>query len=181
MIYPHPHSGNTSERKELQLQNGGGGKKKTEEKSLVEYAVRHVKHPTVDTLHVAISVTRGGKHPQALPTNLRLALRTSHAAAAPVLLDPDVARWALFNVLAALGPTFQQLVLGLHIPMYLPLLTGEPVVVFLTRQANSHEARSALEDSSRIRFAGVHFGTPRSGAEPKLLRMAADMVEEGDF
>jgi hypothetical protein len=126
--------------------------------------LRRWKYPTVNTIHVAIDGIRS-EHSHTPPTNMRVALRASHMVATPVLLDHDFAPWALLDVAVTLSPTIQHLPLGLRIPLYLPLLTAEPVVVFPTGHANRHETRSALENPApRIGFEGVDFGAVGSGA-----------------
>jgi len=108
--------------------------------------------------------------------------RASHVVAASVLLDQDFALWTLLDVLVTLSPTLQQPILGLRIPVYLPLLTAEPVVILPTGHANRHKAGSAPENTTPgIRFEGVDFGAVRGGAVPKLVGMASEVVEEGDF
>ena len=122
------------------------------------------------------------EHPHTPPTNVRLALRASHMVATSVLFDHDFAFGALLDVRVTLGPTVQQLPLCLRVPLYLPLLAAEPVVVFPTGHANGHETGSALENPvPGIGFDGVDFGAVRSGAVPELLGVAIQVVEEGDF
>ena len=135
----------------------------------------------MNELHVVINLARG-EHPHAPPTNVYLTLRASHMIAASVLLDQEVALWALLDVLVPLSPTLQQPLLSLRVPMYLPFLTTEPIVILPTGHANRHETRPALEDpTSRIRFEGVDFGTIGSGAVPELLWVASKVVAEGDL
>jgi len=113
---------------------------------------------------------------------MRIALWASHMIAASVLLDQDAALWALLDVPVTLSPTLQQPLSGLRVPMYVPLLAAEPVVVLPTGDANRHKARSAPENSvSGIRFEGVDFGTVGGGAVLELPGMAVEVVEEGDF
>jgi len=102
----------------------------------------------MNELHVVINlIDREYSHTP--PTNMRLALGTSHMVAPSVLLDQYLALRALLDVLIPLGPTLQQS--RLRILMYLPLLAAEPVMVLPTGHTNGHEARSAPENPvSRI-------------------------------
>ena len=113
---------------------------------------------------------------------MRLALRASHMVTASVLLDHDLALRALLDVPVIARPILQQPLLGILIPMHLPLLTAEPVVVLSTGYTNGREARSAPENTiSKISLEGVDFWTVRGGAVPELLRVAIEVVQEGDF
>jgi len=136
---------------------------------------------TVNEFHVVIdSIRREDAH--TLPTNMHRALRTSHMIATSVLLDRDLALRALLDVLTFLNPILQQLLSCFRIPMYLPLLAAEPVVLLLAGHANGHEARLAPENSiSGIRFERVDLWTVRSGAVFELLGMVTKVFEEGDF
>jgi len=120
-----------------------------------------------------------GEHPHTPPTNMHRALRTSHVVAASVLLDKDFAIWALLDIAVTIRPAFQQPLLSLRIPMYLPFRTAESVVVLLAEHANRHKARSALENPvSSIGLEGVELGTIGSGAVPEFIRMSAEVFEE---
>jgi len=99
----------------------------------------------MNELHMVVNVL-STEHPHTPPTDMRRAPGTGHMIAASVLLDQYLALRALLDVLVTLGPTFQQPLLSLRIPMYLPLLTAEPAVVLPTGHANGHEARSTLEN-----------------------------------
>jgi len=93
----------------------------------------------VNELHVVINpVRRENSHTP--PTDVRRALRTNHVVATSVLLDQDLALWALLDVLVTLSPAFQQPLLRSRISMDLPLLAAEPVVFLLAGNADSHEA-----------------------------------------
>ena len=132
-------------------------------------------------LHMVINVILR-EHPHTRPTDMHCALRTSHMVAAPVLLDQDFAIRALLDVSVPVRPALQQPLLSLRVPMYLPFLATESVVVLLTRYANRHKARSALENPvSRIGLEGVEFWTVGSGAVPEFLGMSAEVFEEGGF
>ena len=74
---------------------------------------------------------------------MRRALGTSHMVTPSVLLDEDLALWALLDILVALSPTLQR---PLLFPMYLPLLAAEPFVLPSAGNANRDEARSTLEN-----------------------------------
>jgi len=123
-----------------------------------------------------------GKYPHTLPTNVRRTLRTNHMITTSVLLDQDLAPRALLNVVITLSPTFQQPFPRFWIPMDLPLFTTEPFVFLPAGGADSHEARSAPENTvSGTRFEGVDFGTVGGGAISELIRVAAEIFEEGGF
>lgn len=102
--------------------------------------------------------------------------------ATSVLLDQDPAVWALLDVVIALGPTFQQPLLCFRIPMGHPLLATEPFVVLPAGCADSHKARSALENPIfGTGFERVDFGTVGGGAISEFIRMVAEVFEEGNF
>ena len=135
----------------------------------------------MNKFHVVINLTRS-EHPQTPPANMRFTLRAGHMVTPSVLLDQDVALRALLDIPVPLSPTLQQPLLRLGIPMYLPFLTAEPLMVLPTGHTNRHKARSAPENPTpRIGFEGVDLWTVRSGAVPELFGMVTKVVEEGDF
>ena len=177
------HRGKNASGKQEPKQNRSTSTK--EEKSVpiscAPWQLVAIQHTTMSKFHVVINLTRT-EHPQTPPTNMHRTLRASHMVTSSVLLDQDTALWALLDVLVLLSPTLQQPLPSLRIPMYLPFLTAEPLMVLPTGHANRHETRSALEDpTSRIGFEGIDFGAIRSGAVLELLGMATEVVEEGDF
>jgi len=122
------------------------------------------------------------EHPHTLPANMHCALRTGHVVAASALLDQDFAIRALLDIPVTVRPALQQPLPSIRIPMYLPFLATESIVVLSTGHANRHKARSALENPvSRIGLEGVEFGTVGSGAVPEFLGMSAEVFEEGGF
>jgi hypothetical protein len=122
------------------------------------------------------------KDPHTLPAYVCRALLTGNVVATSVLLDQDLALWALLDVLVTFSPTFQQPLLCFRVPMDFPLLAAEPIVFFLTGDADSHEARSTPENSiSGTRFESVDFWTVGGGAVSELVRMVTEIFEEADF
>jgi hypothetical protein len=88
----------------------GSFQKRKEDKSPTMHAARSVtrKCPSYHREHLHVAINGGwSEHPHTPPTNMGIALRTSHMVAASVLLDQDFARRALLNVLATLSPTLQ--------------------------------------------------------------------------
>jgi len=135
----------------------------------------------MNNVHVVINLTLS-EYPHTPPTNMRLTLQAGHVVAASVLFDQGLAFWTLLNVRAALSPPLQHPLLRLRIPMHLPLLTAEPLVVLPAGQTGRHEAKPAPEDPAPVvGLERVDFGTVRGGAVLEPIWVAIEVVEERDF
>lgn len=127
----------------------------------------------MNNLHVVVNFVRG-EDPHTPPTDVYLTLRTSHMVAASVLLDKDLALWALLDVLITLSPTPQ-------LSLLLPLLTAESVVILPTGNAKNRETRLTMENATAgFRFESVDFETVGGGTVSELIRMVTEVFEEGN-
>ena len=137
----------------------------------VKYLEPELLHPDtpVRAPHVVVHLTALLKRPQALPADVRLAVRTGHMVAPRDALDHGLASRTLLHVARARPLLEQLLVLALAIH------ARRTVVAFdVAACADAHQARRALQNGP-LRSTAVYLGAVRRRAVEEFGGVGVDV------